>query len=79
MSLDKKRNQEGNDNDNAEMVDFRKSVLHAHKEEVEDEVDDDEDDDDLDNENSLRSIEAKLDRALSDVSHLTVDNLQVID
>ena len=35
----------------------------------------DEDEDDLDNENSLRSIEAKLDRALSDVSHLTVDNL----
>ena len=41
---------------------------------VEDE-DEDEDEDDLDNENSLRSIEAKLDRALSDVSHLTVDNL----
>ena len=58
------------------MVDFRKSVLHAHKEEVEEDVvDDDDDDDDLDNENSLRSIEAKLDRALSDVSHLTVDNL----
>merc|ERR1719412_1847917 len=62
-----------NDNEDSEMVDFRKSVLHAHKE-VEDE-DEDEDDDDLDNENSLRSIEAKLDRALSDVSHLTVDNL----
>ena len=58
------------------MVDFRKSVLHAHKEEVEEDVVDDEDEDDLDNENSLRSIEAKLDRALSDVSHLTVDNLQ---
>ena len=57
------------------MVDFRKSVLHAHKEEVEEDVVDDDDDDDLDNENSLRSIEAKLDRALSDVSHLTVDNL----
>ena len=57
------------------MVDFRKSVLHAHKEEVEEDVVDD-DEDDLDNENSLRSIEAKLDRALSDVSHLTVDNLQ---
>ena len=63
-----------NDNElDSEMVDFRKSVLHAHKE-VEDE-DEDEDEDDLDNENSLRSIEAKLDRALSDVSHLTVDNL----
>ena len=61
-----------NDNEDSEMVDFRKSVLHAHKE-VDDE--DDEDEDDLDNENSLRSIEAKLDRALSDVSHLTVDNL----
>ena len=61
-----------NDNEDSEMVDFRKSVLHAHKE-VDDEDDDDEDD--LDNENSLRSIEAKLDRALSDVSHLTVDNL----
>jgi hypothetical protein len=76
---DKKRGgsssgQESNDND-SEMVDFRKSVLHAHKEEVEEDVVDDEDDDDLDNENSLRSIEAKLDRALSDVSHLTVDNL----
>jgi hypothetical protein len=35
----------------------------------------DEDDLDVDNDNSLRSIEAKLDRALSDVSHLTVDNL----
>ena len=57
------------------MVDFRKSVLHAHKEEVEEDVVDDDDEDDLDNENSLRSIEAKLDRALSDVSHLTVDNL----
>merc|ERR1719410_1636723 len=70
MSLDKKR-QENNDND-SEMVDFRKSVLHAHKEED----DEDDEEDDLDNENSLRSIEAKLDRALSDVSHLTVDNLQ---
>ena len=30
---------------------------------------------DVDNDNSLRSIEAKLDRALSDVSNLTVDNL----
>ena len=57
------------------MVDFRKSVLHAHREEVEEDVVEDDDDDDLDNENSLRSIEAKLDRALSDVSHLTVDNL----
>ena len=82
MNLDKKRGggpggmpgQESNDND-SEMVDFRKSVLHAHKEEVEEDVVDD-GDDDLDNENSLRSIEAKLDRALSDVSHLTVDNLQ---
>ena len=64
-----------------------RSILHAHKEEdinvedhdvVDDDDDDDEDevdDEDLDNENSLRSIEAKLDRALSDVSHLTVDNL----
>merc|ERR550532_1660799 len=65
MSLDKRKT-ENNDND-SDMVDFRKSVLHAHQE--------DEDDDDLDNENSLKSIEAKLDRALNDVSHLTVDNL----
>ena len=73
MSLDKKRT-ENNDND-SDMVDFRKSVLHAHQEEVEEDVDEDEDEDDLDNENSLKSIEAKLDRALNDVSHLTVDNL----
>lgn len=56
-------------------------MLHAHKEEDEDDDEDndndndDEDDEDLDNENSLRSIEAKLDRALNDVSHLTVVNL----
>lgn len=74
MSLEAVKSSGKNDNElDSEMVDFRKSVLHAHKE-VEDE-DEDEDEDDLDNENSLRSIEAKLDRALSDVSHLTVDNL----
>ena len=73
MSLDKRKT-ENNDND-SDMVDFRKSVLHAHQEEVEEDVEEDEDDDDLDNENSLKSIEAKLDRALNDVSHLTVDNL----
>lgn len=60
LSLDKQKL------DNSD--EFRKSVLHEVEEEV--------DEDDLDNENSLRSIEAKLDRALSDVSHLTVDNLQ---
>ena len=32
-----------NDNEDSEMVDFRKSVLHAHKE-VEDEDEDDDDD-----------------------------------
>ena len=30
-----------NDNEDSEMVDFRKSVLHAHKEEVEEDVVDD--------------------------------------
>ena len=53
----------------------KKGAWEHEEEEVEEDVVDDDDDDDLDNENSLRSIEAKLDRALSDVSHLTVDNL----
>ncbi len=75
MSLDKQKSPSGTGNSSENDNEFRKSVLHAHKEEVELEEEDD-DDDDLDNENSLRSIEAKLDRALSDVSHLTVDNLQ---
>lgn len=70
MSLEaSKKAKEGNDN---ETVDFRKSVL---KEVEEDDEEDEDEEDDLDNENSLRSIEAKLDRALNDVSNLTVDNL----
>ena len=49
------------------------SLLHTHREDDEEELEEEEDD--LDNENSLRNIEKSLDRALSDVNHLTVDNL----